>query len=212
MSFLTATSPLVNPPAGTYQIPRFRAWVIGRRRDPSRRQRRDHAPQSDRGPCKRRPCRGRATHRRREARARRPLDRDRLERPDQSHVVRDARLPEALRLQQGERDEADAPGPQRGKAVVSSGTREKAEYDVALHGHGLWATMRQDSPPFGAHRSSGCRRATSVSVSPAKRAACFARSTPSCSRFSTTTSHQQSPQVTPSAASAGLELTHDDPR
>ena len=32
-----------------------------------------------------------------------------------------------------------------GKAVVSGGTREKAEYDVArLHQHGLWATMRQD--------------------------------------------------------------------
>ncbi len=32
-----------------------------------------------------------------------------------------------------------------GKATVSSGTREKAEYDVArLHAHGLWATMRQD--------------------------------------------------------------------
>ncbi len=32
-----------------------------------------------------------------------------------------------------------------GKAVVSSGTREKAEYDVArLHAHGLWATLRQD--------------------------------------------------------------------
>ena len=32
-----------------------------------------------------------------------------------------------------------------GRAVVSSGTREKAEYDVArLHAHGLWATMRQD--------------------------------------------------------------------
>jgi ATP-dependent Clp protease adaptor protein ClpS len=32
-----------------------------------------------------------------------------------------------------------------GKAVVSSGTREKAELDVArLHAHGLWATMRQD--------------------------------------------------------------------
>jgi ATP-dependent Clp protease adaptor protein ClpS len=32
-----------------------------------------------------------------------------------------------------------------GKAVVSSGTREKAEHDVArLHTHGLWATMRQD--------------------------------------------------------------------
>jgi ATP-dependent Clp protease adaptor protein ClpS len=32
-----------------------------------------------------------------------------------------------------------------GKAVVSSGSREKAELDVArLHAHGLWATMRQD--------------------------------------------------------------------
>ena len=32
-----------------------------------------------------------------------------------------------------------------GKAVVSSGTREKAEHDVArLHAHGIWATMRQD--------------------------------------------------------------------
>jgi ATP-dependent Clp protease adaptor protein ClpS len=33
-----------------------------------------------------------------------------------------------------------------GKAVVSSGTREKAEHDVArLHAHGLWATMTQDA-------------------------------------------------------------------
>ena len=32
-----------------------------------------------------------------------------------------------------------------GKAIVSSGTREKAELDVArLHAHGLWATMRQE--------------------------------------------------------------------
>ena len=32
-----------------------------------------------------------------------------------------------------------------GKAIVSSGTREKAELDVArLHAHGLWATLRQD--------------------------------------------------------------------
>jgi ATP-dependent Clp protease adaptor protein ClpS len=32
-----------------------------------------------------------------------------------------------------------------GKAVVSSGSREKAEHDVSLlHAHGLWATMRQD--------------------------------------------------------------------
>jgi len=34
---------------------------------------------------------------------------------------------------------------QEGKAVVSSGTREKAELDVArLHARGLWATMQRD--------------------------------------------------------------------
>ena len=33
----------------------------------------------------------------------------------------------------------------KGKAVVSHGTREKAEADVArLHAHGLWATMEHD--------------------------------------------------------------------
>lgn len=33
----------------------------------------------------------------------------------------------------------------RGRAVVSSGTREKAEIDVfKLQEHGLWATMQQD--------------------------------------------------------------------
>jgi ATP-dependent Clp protease adaptor protein ClpS len=33
----------------------------------------------------------------------------------------------------------------KGRAVVSSGTREKAELDVfRLHEHGLWATMQQD--------------------------------------------------------------------
>jgi len=33
----------------------------------------------------------------------------------------------------------------KGKAVVSSGTREKAEFDVSrLHAHGLWATMQHD--------------------------------------------------------------------
>ena len=33
-----------------------------------------------------------------------------------------------------------------GKSVVSHGTREKAENDVArLHAHGLWATMERDS-------------------------------------------------------------------
>lgn len=35
---------------------------------------------------------------------------------------------------------------EEGKAVVSGGTREKAEHDVArLHAHGLWATMRRDA-------------------------------------------------------------------
>ena len=33
----------------------------------------------------------------------------------------------------------------KGKAVVSSGTREKSELDVfRLHEHGLWATMQHD--------------------------------------------------------------------
>src|SRR3954462_2798416 len=33
----------------------------------------------------------------------------------------------------------------KGRAVVSSGTREKAELDVfRMHEHGLWATMQQD--------------------------------------------------------------------
>jgi ATP-dependent Clp protease adaptor protein ClpS len=34
---------------------------------------------------------------------------------------------------------------ERGKAVVSSGSREKCEFDVTrLHAHGLWATMQRD--------------------------------------------------------------------
>lgn len=33
----------------------------------------------------------------------------------------------------------------KGRAAVSHGTREKAEFDVArLHAHGLWATMQKD--------------------------------------------------------------------
>ena len=35
---------------------------------------------------------------------------------------------------------------EKGRAVVSSGTRERAELDVfRLHEHGLWATMEQTS-------------------------------------------------------------------
>lgn len=34
----------------------------------------------------------------------------------------------------------------KGRAVVSSGTRERMELDVAtLHGYGLWATLEQQS-------------------------------------------------------------------
>jgi ATP-dependent Clp protease adaptor protein ClpS len=34
---------------------------------------------------------------------------------------------------------------QRGKAVVSTGSRERMELDVhTLHGYGLWATLQQD--------------------------------------------------------------------
>jgi ATP-dependent Clp protease adaptor protein ClpS len=33
----------------------------------------------------------------------------------------------------------------KGRAVVSSGSREKAEHDTSrLHAHGLWATMQKD--------------------------------------------------------------------
>jgi ATP-dependent Clp protease adaptor protein ClpS len=33
----------------------------------------------------------------------------------------------------------------RGRAVVSSGSREEMEVDVqAMHGYGLWATLRKD--------------------------------------------------------------------
>jgi ATP-dependent Clp protease adaptor protein ClpS len=35
---------------------------------------------------------------------------------------------------------------QRGRAVVSSGTRERMELDVStLHGYGLWATLEQQT-------------------------------------------------------------------
>src|SRR5688572_15225281 len=37
---------------------------------------------------------------------------------------------------------------EKGRAVVSNGPREKAEFDVfRLHEHGLWATMQQEDAP-----------------------------------------------------------------
>src|SRR5262245_10177561 len=47
--------------------------------------------------------------------ARPPVDRGRLERPDQPDVLRDARLPEALRLQARQGDRAHAPGTRGGQ-------------------------------------------------------------------------------------------------
>ncbi len=39
---------------------------------------------------------------------------------------------------------------EKGKAVVSNGTRESAERDVfRLHEHGLWATMQRDGSDSG---------------------------------------------------------------
>jgi len=39
---------------------------------------------------------------------------------------------------------------EKGRAVVSNGTREKAELDVfRLHEHGLWATMQHDGAGDG---------------------------------------------------------------
>jgi ATP-dependent Clp protease adaptor protein ClpS len=44
----------------------------------------------------------------------------------------------------------------KGKAVVSSGTREKAEMDVfRLHEHGLWATMQKDGAGDGGRDTGG---------------------------------------------------------
>lgn len=41
---------------------------------------------------------------------------------------------------------------EKGRAVVSSGTREKAELDVfRLHEHGLWATMQRDGSGSESH-------------------------------------------------------------
>ena len=35
---------------------------------------------------------------------------------------------------------------QQGKAIVSSGSKEKAEFDTSrLHAHGLWATMQRST-------------------------------------------------------------------
>ena len=71
---------------------------------------------------------------------------DRLERPDQPDVLRDARPPEAVRLLEGQGDPADAAGPQRREGGrLQRHARRRPSSDVArLHAHGLWATMRQE--------------------------------------------------------------------
>ena len=68
-----------------------------------------------------------------------------MERPDQSDVLRDVRLPEAVGYSRDKATKLMLDVHTKGKAVVSSGTREKAEFDTfRLHAHGLWATMQRD--------------------------------------------------------------------
>ncbi len=46
---------------------------------------------------------------------------------------------------QGKADELMLDVHQKGRAVVSNGTREEMERDVeAMHGYGLWATVKHD--------------------------------------------------------------------
>jgi ATP-dependent Clp protease adaptor protein ClpS len=60
-----------------------------------------------------------------------------VERPHQSDELRHYSLEKATELMLDVHE--------KGKAVVSSGSKEKAEMDVyRLHEHGLWATMQQD--------------------------------------------------------------------
>ncbi len=56
---------------------------------------------------------------------------------------------------------------QEGRAVVSGGTKERCEHDVArLHAHGLWATMTPELARSGAGRA---RRERGRGAAPADR-------------------------------------------
>jgi ATP-dependent Clp protease adapter protein ClpS len=71
------------------------------------------------------------------------MDCSRVERPNQFDVICDFGLTETLWLQPGTELMLDVHN--KGRAVVSSGTREHAEFDVyRLHEHGLWATMQRE--------------------------------------------------------------------
>src|SRR5918911_300773 len=76
----------------------------------------------------------------------------------------------------------------KGRAAVSHGTREKAEFDVArLHAHGLWATIAASAGRAAATSSCGCRGRNATS-SAASRNSCATswrattRSSSACSR------------------------------
>ena len=104
-----------------------------------------------------------------------------------------------------------------GKSVVSHGTREKAEIDVArLHAHGLWATMEKDQRVTKIDRRRGRRRDRALrgasrsrrsATSPRRSRRCSAAGCPStaptrsatgCSRVPTSTRPRTGPRPTSS--------------
>jgi ATP-dependent Clp protease adapter protein ClpS len=69
---------------------------------------------------------------------------DRLERSGQPDVLRDLGAAEAVRYNRDKAEKLMLDVHHKGKAIVSSGARERMEYDATrLHGYGLWATVDQ---------------------------------------------------------------------
>jgi len=73
------------------------------------------------------------------------MDCSRVERPNQFDVVCDLVLQKLFGYSLEKATELMLDVHNKGRAVVSSGTREHAEFDVyRLHEHGLWATMQRE--------------------------------------------------------------------
>ena len=73
------------------------------------------------------------------------MDRDRLERPGEPDVYVVYVFQKLFGYSREKATKLMLQVHHDGKAVVSDGTREKCEADVArLHAHGLWATMEHD--------------------------------------------------------------------
>ena len=71
----------------------------------------------------------------------------------------------------------------KGRAVVSNGTREKAELDVyRLHEHGLWATMQRDDDGARGHRARTRRSRCVAAPAAMLGVVCRPRSSDQCRR------------------------------